>query len=80
VIEVHFPILAIIVACLDRKVRIIKLDTKNCLEILIPTTGKARPWGEGADVHELGVRQLDYTPYHGGALLSVGYETKFNVW
>ena len=66
-VEVHFPILAIIVACLDRKVRIIKLDTKQCLDEL-------------SEVHKLGVRQLDYTPFHGGALLSVGYEIEFNVW
>jgi hypothetical protein len=30
--------------------------------------------------HTFGIRQLDFTPFHGGSLLSVGYEVSFNVW
>jgi len=30
--------------------------------------------------HAKGVRQLDYTPYHEGFILSVGYESDANVW
>ena len=68
-IELHYPILAIVVASLDRKVRIIKLQSKTVLD--------SKKLNEA---HKLGVRQLDYTPYHGGSLLSVGYEIEFNVW
>ena len=68
-VEVHFPILAVAVACLDRKVRIINLTSKTVFDNK-----------QLNEVHKLGVRQLDYTPFHGGALLSVGYEIEFNVW
>ena len=30
--------------------------------------------------HNKGVRSLDYSPDHGGNLLSVGYEKHINVW
>ena len=66
VIEVHYPTLAVVVACHDAKVRVIKLATKTVVEL--------------DTAHTKGVRQLDFTPFSGGALLSVGYEVFFNVW
>ena len=30
--------------------------------------------------HSTGIRQIDYTPYHGASVLSVGYECFFNLW
>ena len=30
--------------------------------------------------HSTGIRQIDYTPYHGASILSVGYECFFNLW
>ena len=67
VIEVHYPALSVVVACHDAKVRVIKLDTKTVVGVL-------------DTAHSYGVRQLDFTPFNGGALLSIGYEVYFNVW
>ena len=65
--EMHYPYLAIITACHDCKIRIFVKELKRVVGVL--ETG-----------HFTGIRQLDYTPFHGGALISVGYENFFNIW
>ena len=65
--EIYHPYLAIITACHDGKLRIISTKLRRAIGIL--HTG-----------HTTGIRQIDYTPYHGASILSVGYECYFNLW
>lgn len=65
--EMQHPFLAIITACHDGKLRIISTKMKRIVGIL-------------HSGHSTGVRQIDYTPYHGAAIISTGYENYFNVW
>ena len=67
VIEIYHPMMAVVTACHDEKIRIISTQLKRIIGIL--DTG-----------HQTGIRQLDYTPFHGASLLSVGYESFFNLW
>lgn len=63
----NFPYQAIITGCHDGRISLISKELNRVVGVL--ETG-----------HQTGIRQLDYTPYHGGALISVGYEQFFNVW
>ena len=65
--EIIHPFLAIITACHDGKLRIISTKMRRVIGIL-------------HSGHATGIRQIDYTPYHGASLLSVGYECFFNLW
>jgi len=65
VCEVHSP-LCIATASFDRTIRIYNLQDKTPMGIL--------------KEHKTGVRSLDYSPYHGGNILSVAHENYINVW
>ena len=65
--EIYHPFLAIITASHDGKLRIISIKLRRIIGIL--HTG-----------HSTGIRQIDYTPYHRASILSVGYESYFNLW
>lgn len=61
------PYKAYLTACHDGKVGIFSKELN-------------RPLGYLETGHYTGIRQLDYSPFHGGVLISVGYEQFFNVW
>lgn len=63
--EIHSPML-IATASLDKRIRLISLQEKK---VIGEFTG-----------HLKGVRQLDYTSFMDGFILSVGHETYVNVW
>eukprot|EP00347_Sterkiella_histriomuscorum_P016786 403351858 len=65
VCEIHSP-LAIATASFDKTIRIFNLQEKIAIGVL--------------KEHKKGVRSLNYTPYHGGNILSVGHENYINVW
>lgn len=65
--EIFHPFLAIVTACHDGKLRIIDTKLRRIIGIILSG-------------HATGIRQIDYTPYHGASILSVGYETYFNLW
>lgn len=65
--EMYHPFLALITACYDGKMRIISTKQRRVVGIL-------------HSGHDTGIRQLDYTPYHGGSLISIGYESYYNLW
>lgn len=65
VIELANPLL-IATACLDKQIRIISLREKRVIGHF-----------QG---HSRGVRQLDYTTFEDGFLVSVGFESFCNIW
>ena len=65
VCESHSP-LAIATASFDKTIRIYNLQDKIAIGIL--------------KEHKNGVRSLNYSPFHGGNILSVGHENYVNVW
>lgn len=65
VCEIHSP-LAIATASFDKTIRIFNLQEKVAIGVL--------------KEHKKGVRSLNYSPYHGGNILSVGHENYINVW
>lgn len=65
VCELHSP-LSLATASFDRTIRIYNLQDKTALGVL--------------KEHKTGVRSLNYTPFHGGNILSVGHEIYVNVW
>jgi len=65
VCEILSP-LAIATASFDRTIRIYNLQDKIPLGIL--------------KEHKTGVRSLNYSPFFGGNILSVGHESYINVW
>ena len=67
VVEIYFPFKAVVTACHDGKVRIIDMKLRRQVGML--DSG-----------HKTGIRRLDYTPFHGGAMTTVGYESFFNLW
>jgi len=67
VIEMYQPFKGVITSCLDGKIRMFDIE-------------QHRQIGLFSGFHETGVKQLDFTPYHGAALLSVGHEVYFNLW
>ena len=66
--EIYHPFLAIITACHDGKLRVI--DAVHMRRVI----------GILHSGHATGIRQIDYTPYHGAAIISSGYESFFNLW
>ncbi len=65
VCEIHSP-MALASASFDRTIRIYNLVDKTAIGVL--------------KEHKTGVRHLNYTPFHGGNILSVGHENYINVW
>ena len=65
-VEIQFP-MCVATAGLDGLILIWDLSQKNYTRRL-----------DGQ--HSLGIRSLDYSPDHGGNLLSVGYEKHVNIW
>ena len=63
--EIAEPML-IAVACIDKLIRIISMKEKKIMGIL-----------QG---HIKGVRQLHYSPFQDGYMVSVGFEAFCNVW
>ena len=66
-IEIYYPFLAIATGCIDGKIRVISLVNKIIQ-------------AEVSIGHITGIRQLDFTPFHGAYMISVGFEVYFNVW
>ena len=63
--EIVSPLL-IATACMDKAIRLYMLKDHKLIGIF--------------NGHIKGCRQLDYTSYHEGFILSVGYENYANVW
>lgn len=65
VVEIVNPLL-MATACIDKNIRLISLKEKRIMGIF---TGHAK-----------GIRQLDYTPYIDGFMVSVGFEAHAHLW
>ena len=64
-VEISFPLL-IATACIDKNIRLISLSEKKVMGIFMG--------------HSKGVRQLHYTPYQEGYMVSASFERIANIW
>ena len=67
VAEIFHPDLWLAVACHNGKLKLISTELRRTVGLL--DSG-----------HSTGLKKLDYTPFHGASILTVGYENFFNVW